>query len=105
FPEIFRDFNARMWTPGGFRKPLGAAERIWKTESGKAEFTVPDELPGNPDMDGGPGVLRLFTIRSDGQFNTTIYSHDDRFRGVHGSRMVLFMGTADMARHGLTQGD
>ncbi|MDY0964374.1 FdhF/YdeP family oxidoreductase [Massilia sp. CFBP9026] len=105
FPEIFHDFNERMWTPGGFRKPLGAAERIWKTESGKAEFTAPDELPGNPDMDGGPEVLRLFTIRSDGQFNTTIYSHDDRFRGVHGSRMVLFMGQADMARYGLDKGD
>ena len=105
FPEIFRDFNARMWTPGGFRKPLGAAERIWKTDSGKAEFTAPDELPGNPDMDGGVGVLRLFTIRSDGQFNTTIYSHDDRFRGVHGSRMVLFMSEADMAAYGLAQGE
>ena len=105
FPEIFHDFNERMWTPGGFRKPLGAAERIWKTESGKAEFTAPDELPGNPDMDGGAEVLRLFTIRSDGQFNTTIYSHDDRFRGVHGSRMVLFMGQADMARYGLDKGD
>ena len=105
FPEIFHDFNERMWTPGGFRKPLGAAERIWRTESGKAEFTAPDELPGNPDMDGGAGVLRLFTIRSDGQFNTTIYSHDDRFRGVHGRRMVLFMGEADMARLGLDKGD
>ncbi|WP_313168903.1 FdhF/YdeP family oxidoreductase [Massilia oculi] len=105
FPEIFHDFNERMWTPGGFRKPLGAAERIWKTGSGKAEFTAPDELPGNPDMDGGAEVLRLFTIRSDGQFNTTIYSNDDRFRGVHGSRMVLFMGEADMARYGLDKGD
>jgi len=105
FPEIFRDFNQRMWTPGGFRKPLGAAERIWKTDSGKAEFTAPDELPGDPDMDGGAQVLRLFTIRSDGQFNTTIYSHDDRFRGIHGSRMVLFMAEADMTRHGLAKGD
>lgn len=105
FPEIFHDFNARMWTPGGFRKPLAAAERIWKTDSGKAEFTTPDELPGNPDLDGGEQVLRLFTIRSDGQFNTTIYNLDDRFRGVHGSRMVLFMAEADMARHGLAKGD
>lgn len=105
FPEIFRDFNERMWTPGGFRKPLAAAERIWNTDSGKAEFTTPDELPGNPDLPGGPQMLRLFTIRSDGQFNTTIYSHDDRFRGIHGSRMVLFMAQADMARHGLAKGD
>ena len=105
FPTIFNELNERMWTPGGYRKPLAAAERIWKTESGKAEFTAPDELPGNPDLQGGADILRLFTIRSDGQFNTTIYSHDDRFRGVSGSRMVLFMNAADMARYGLNKGD
>lgn len=105
YPEIFHDFNARMWTPGGFRKPLGAANRVWKTESGKANFTVPEALQGNPDLKGGAGTLRLFTVRSDGQFNTTIYSHDDRFRGVYGSRMVIFMARADMARYALKQGD
>jgi len=105
FPAIFHDFNERMWTPGGFRKPLGAAERVWNTDSGKAEFTPPEQLAGNPDMQGGPDVLRLFTIRSDGQFNTTIYSHDDRFRGVNGSRMVLFMAPRDIERYGLAQGD
>ncbi|MGI4844527.1 MAG: FdhF/YdeP family oxidoreductase [Janthinobacterium lividum] len=105
YPEIFHDFNARMWTPGGFRKPLGAAHRVWKTESGKANFTVPEALAGNPDLKGGRDTLRLFTVRSDGQFNTTIYSHDDRFRGVYGSRMVIFMARADMARHALKQGE
>jgi molybdopterin-dependent oxidoreductase alpha subunit len=105
YPDIFHDFNARMWTPGGFRKPVGAAERKWKTESGKANFTVPEGLPGNPDLQGTPATLRLFTVRSDGQFNTTIYSLDDRFRGVYGSRMVVFMGRADMAQRGLAQGD
>ena len=105
YPEIFHDFNARMWTPGGFRKPVAASNRVWKTDSGKAAFTVPEGLQGNPDLAGGPATLRLFTVRSDGQFNTTIYSHDDRFRGVYGSRMVLFMSRADMARHALAQGD
>jgi len=105
YPDIFGDFNARMWTPGGFRKPVGAAHRVFDTESKRAEFTVPEELPGDPDMDAGPPALRLFTIRSDGQFNTTIYHEDDRFRGVFGSRMVLFMARGDMARLGLAQGD
>jgi molybdopterin-dependent oxidoreductase alpha subunit len=105
YPEIFHDFNARMWTPGGFRKPVGAAQRSWKTDSGKAQFTVPEGLAGDPDLQAGPATMRLFTVRSDGQFNTTIYSHDDRFRGVYGSRMVLFMGRADMARRALAAGD
>ncbi|WEF34615.1 FdhF/YdeP family oxidoreductase [Pseudoduganella chitinolytica] len=106
YPAIFHDFETRMWRPGGFRKPLAAAQRIWHTDSGKATFTVPDELPGDPDTARAmPGALTLFTVRSDGQFNTTIYSLDDRFRGVRGSRMVLFMAAADMARHALAEGD
>jgi molybdopterin-dependent oxidoreductase alpha subunit len=106
FPSIFRDFNERMWTPGGFRKPLGAAERVWDTPSKRAEFTVPASLQADADADSpDPAALRLFTVRSDGQFNTTIYSNEDRFRGVSGSRMVLFMSPVDMARLQLADGD
>jgi formate dehydrogenase major subunit len=105
YPKIFHDFNARMWTPGGFRKPVAAAERKWNTPTGKANFTVPEGLETDPDMPGEPGTLRLFTVRSDGQFNTTIYSLDDRFRGVTGNRMVLFMAREDMDALGLKDGD
>ena len=42
YPDEFHDFNARMFTPGGFYRGNAARERIWKTKSGKAEFTVPD---------------------------------------------------------------
>jgi anaerobic selenocysteine-containing dehydrogenase len=31
------------------------------------------------------------TLRSNDQFNTTIYGYHDRFRGVKGTRDVLFM--------------
>ena len=104
YPEIFHEFNQRMWTPGGFRKPVAAAKREWKTPTGKANFTVPDTLSADPDMPLAPDALRLFTVRSDGQFNTTIYSLEDRFRGVQ-DRNVLFMAGADMARLGLADGD
>jgi formate dehydrogenase major subunit len=105
YPEIFHDFNARMWTPGGFRKPVAAAQRQWKTPNGKANFTVPDSLTVDPDMPDHPDTLRLFTVRSDGQFNTTIYSLDDRFRGVEGDRKVLLMSRADMDARGLRDGE
>ncbi|MEX3936647.1 FdhF/YdeP family oxidoreductase [Paraburkholderia phymatum] len=106
YPEIFHDFDARMWTPGGFPRPLPARERKWQTKSGKAEFLVPDELGEDPDMpEREPGALRLMTLRSDSQFNTTIYNHDDRFRGIKGTRMVLLLNRADMAMRGLHQGD
>ena len=41
YPDQFKDFNQRMFEPGGFPRPLGARERKWKTPNGKANFTVP----------------------------------------------------------------
>lgn len=106
FPEIFHDFNARMWTPGGFRRPLPAAKREWKTPNGKANFKTPRGFDEDPDVHtDDPNVLRLMTIRSDDQFNTTVYTLDDRFRGVFGTRRVLLMNPADIARLGFTVGD
>ena len=104
YPAIFHDFNERMWTPGGFHRPIPAAERKWETKSGKAEFLTPTSLTEDPDVPASqPDVLRLFTLRSDSQFNTTIYNLDDRFRGIHGSRMVLLMNDHDIERLGLSQ--
>jgi molybdopterin-dependent oxidoreductase alpha subunit len=106
YPDIFHDFNARMWIPGGFRRALPAAERRWKTPNGKANFVVPEGLQEDPDMPAaGDDVLRLMTMRGDDQFNTTIYGMDDRFRGVHGTRSVLFINRDDIARLGLRDGD
>jgi anaerobic selenocysteine-containing dehydrogenase len=35
-------------------------------------------------------------MRSHDQYNTTIYSLDDRYRGVFGGHMVAFLNEADM---------
>jgi anaerobic selenocysteine-containing dehydrogenase len=39
----------------------------------------------------------MMTIRSHDQFNTTIYGLDDRYRGIHGGRRVIFMNRDDIA--------
>ena len=44
YPDEFHDFNARMWTACGFYRGNSARERVWKTRSGKAEFTTPEHL-------------------------------------------------------------
>ena len=49
-------------------------------------------------------VLDLITLRSNDQFNTTIYGYDDRFRGVNGTRAVLFMNESDIKRLGPADG-
>ncbi len=106
YPDMFRDFNARLFQPGGFHRPLAARRREWKTKTGKANFIVPESLAGNIDTPPGQtDILQLTTIRSQGQFNTTVYSDRDRFRGVSGTRMVLFMNPADIARTALKEGD
>ncbi|MDD1508783.1 FdhF/YdeP family oxidoreductase [Pseudomonas sp. CNPSo 3701] len=108
YPKIFHDFEARMWQPGGFHRPLAAAQREWATESGKAQFAVPQQLVADNDVSAAYGrrdVLQLMTIRSNDQFNTTIYGYEDRFRGVYGTRSVIFMNADDIARLGLAGGD
>ena len=47
----------------------------------------------------------LITVRSNDQFNTTVYGYHDRFRGIKGTRMVLFMNAHDIDRLGLRDGD
>lgn len=100
----FDDYNARIRVPGGFRMPLPPTERKWPTPSGKAMFSV---FPGVREnyLPWADDVLRLITIRSHDQYNTTIYGMDDRYRGVFGRRDVLFMNPADMAARGLEHGD
>lgn len=103
YPEQFKDFNKRMFTPGGFHRPNAARHRQWKTETGKANFISPPSLSAT-GFDDAPGRLRLVTLRSNGQFNTTVYSNDDRFRGVHDTRMIVFMNPADIAQFNLRDG-
>jgi anaerobic selenocysteine-containing dehydrogenase len=106
YPEIFYDYDRRMWEPGGFHRPLPARDRVWKTKTGKANIITPKGLDEDLDMpDVGHGTLRLITLRSNDQFNTTVYSYNDRFRGIHGTRMVVLMNRDDMHRLGLAEGE
>lgn len=105
--EMFKDVNDRIWTPGGFERPIPARERKWETKSGRANFLVPPEPRDDPRaiVKEGGNVLRLTTLRSNDQFNTTVYGYSDRYRGVEGTRMVVFMNADDVARLGLKKGE
>lgn len=103
YPDQFHDFNDRVFTPGGFYRGNPARERIWKTDSGKAQFTVPTNMSAFGVADA-PGRWRLITMRSNDQFNTTIYGYSDRLRGIEGTRDVLLMNPEDIAAEGLREG-
>ncbi len=98
----FEDFNERVRRPHGFRLSQPARERGFLTASGRAEFGLAP-LPG--DVEPGQGRLMLATVRSHDQFNTTIYSNDDRYRGLKGLRTVVFMNDGDMRDRGLAEFD
>jgi molybdopterin-dependent oxidoreductase alpha subunit len=75
--------------------------RTFPTTSGKAEFTVsPLEVLTLPE-----GRLVLQSLRSHDQFNTTIYGLDDRYRGIHSGRRVVFISDADLRELGFADGD
>ena len=103
YPEQFHDFNQRVFTPGGFYRGNSARERVWKTESGKAQFTMPAAMR-SVGFDDAPGRYRLMSLRSNDQFNTTIYGYSDRLRGIEGTRDVVLMNPEDIAEAGLTKG-
>ena len=103
YPDEFAKFNERLFTPGGFYRGNAARDRVWKTESGKAEFTVPDHLSA-AGFEDAPGRYRLMTLRSNDQFNTTIYGYSDRLRGIEGTRDVLLMHPDEIAAAGLKEG-
>ncbi|BBC72207.1 formate dehydrogenase [Altererythrobacter sp. B11] len=103
YPDQFHDMDTRMWQPGGFYRGNAAHDRVWKTDSGLAEFTTPDVLNACGVGDA-PGRYHLVTLRSNDQFNTTIYGHSDRLRGLEGSRMILLISPQEMERAGLKEG-
>ncbi|MEV6104226.1 FdhF/YdeP family oxidoreductase [Streptomyces sp. NPDC051940] len=97
----FEDFNRRVRLPLGFRIKQPARELVFLTPSGRAEFStapLPDVVPA-------PGTLALGTMRSHDQWNTTIYSDNDRYRGIKNLRTLVFMNRADMRDRGIEEFD
>ncbi len=103
FP-IFQAYNARIRQPGGFHLTSPARERIWATPSGRANFLVMRGFDEDP-TDKDPQVLWLTTMRSHDQYNTTLYSRSDRYRGVFGQRDVVFLNAREVASRGLAAGE
>ncbi|MFJ4031151.1 FdhF/YdeP family oxidoreductase [Streptomyces griseoluteus] len=95
--EGFEDFNRRVRLRLGFRIDQPARELVFRTPTERAEFSS----AGLTDVVPATGMLKLGTMRSHDQWNTTIYSDDDRYRGVRNLRTLIFMNKEDMAERGL----
>ena len=97
----FDNYNERVRMKGGFYLPNGPREQQFETESSKANFFVTPLDKYTLQK----GELMMMSIRSHDQFNTTIYGLQDRYRGVHNERRVIFMNAADIEKNSLSKGD
>jgi molybdopterin-dependent oxidoreductase alpha subunit len=95
----FENYNARVREPGGFYLPNAARERVFNTASGKAVFTIHPL----PDHNLAPDQYLMMTIRSHDQFNTSVYSANDRYRGISDDRRVVFLNREDIEAAGLRE--
>ncbi|SDY49772.1 FdhF/YdeP family oxidoreductase [Herbiconiux ginsengi] len=94
-------YNEKVRRPGGFVLPNGPRDsRTFPTTAGKAILTVNELEP----IECPPGRLLLQTLRSHDQFNTTIYSRNDRYRGIKKGRDVVFVNPDDLLELGLEDG-
>jgi len=103
YPALYEGFSERITALHGFHLDVAPRRRAWLTPNGKANFLILPGLAVNAAVDD-PDMLRLATVRSHDQFNTTIYSYNDRYRGVYNDRMILFVNAEDRAARGLEAG-
>ncbi|MBX2810838.1 MAG: FdhF/YdeP family oxidoreductase [Myxococcales bacterium] len=88
----FEDYNQQVRGSHGFSLPNPVHAGQFPLPGGRARFHV-HELP---DLQLARGRFWLTTLRSHDQFNTTIYTANDRYRGVYGHRWVVLMSEEDM---------
>ncbi|MDV6317638.1 FdhF/YdeP family oxidoreductase [Chromohalobacter sp. HP20-39] len=103
-PETFRDYNRRLDAEGVFHLDIAARNRVWNTDSGKANFLFPGDMLTEDDSVPDATHFQLLSIRGHDQFNTTVYSYDDRYRDIYGTRSVVMMNPTDMEKHGFKAG-
>lgn len=97
----FENYNSQVRKKAGFVLPNGPRDsRTFATKVGKAMITV----NALERLERPVGRLILQTMRSHDQFNTTIYSLNDRYRGIHKGRDVVFVNPQDLDELGLIDG-
>jgi len=97
----FDNFNERIKPKDGFYLGNSARDRVWVNAGKKAAF----QMLSVPDGTLPAGQLKLMTLRSHDQYNTTVYDHDDRYRGIKNAREIVFCNANDLAERGLKDGD
>ena len=107
YPEMFKDFNntdvAARWFPPAAHRPAIASGRPRPAK--RTSFRRRRSLPTSKSTRSA--ATSSSSPRSAARANSTQPSiqYRDRFRGVDGTRMALFMNENDIVRLGLREGD
>jgi molybdopterin-dependent oxidoreductase alpha subunit len=99
----FGDYNKRVRIPGGFYLPNSARDAKFRTELYGDK--LPFSITGLPENKLAADEYMMSSVRSHDQFNTTIYGLEDRYRGIHNERRVIFMNKADIEDGGFKAGE
>jgi molybdopterin-dependent oxidoreductase alpha subunit len=100
----FDGYNQRVRRRGGLELPNAARQGDFSAvPGGRARLSAVD-WSGDPHP-LPDDALTMMTVRSHDQFNTTVYADDDRYRGVHGERRIVFVNAGDAEARGLAAED
>ena len=98
----FENYNSRVRNKSGFYLPNPPRDNLtFYTDSKKANFRF-HELNG---IHPGSGEFVMMTIRSHDQYNTTVYSNQDRYRGIKAGRRIVMMNPEDAKEHKIRAGE
>tara|TARA_B100001250_G_scaffold399748_1_gene409472 strand:- start:363 stop:2066 length:1704 start_codon:yes stop_codon:yes gene_type:complete len=98
----FNDYNSRVRAKAGFYLPNPPRDNLtFNTQTGKANFRFHNISSLSP----GENEYVMMTIRSHDQYNTTVYSGEDRYRGIKSGRRIVMMNPIDVKESNLRAGD
>ncbi|MDZ7741286.1 MAG: FdhF/YdeP family oxidoreductase [Bacteroidota bacterium] len=100
FTEMVPDYSGydeKSCKKQGFYLYNPLKERVFKTDTGKAKFSIRQLNTAKCK----PDELMLMSVRSHDQFNTGIFGLSDRYRGIKDERRVAFMNKEDMKALGI----
>ena len=98
----FHDYNAQVRKKPGFYLPNPPRDNLaFNTKSRKANFRFHNLSRLHPEEN----EYVMMTIRSHDQYNTTVYSGEDRYRGIKSGRRIVMMNSIDAKESNLRAGD
>ena len=98
----FTDYNSRVREKSGFYLPNSPRDSLtFDTDTKKANFRLHEITSMKPNI----SEFVMMTIRSHDQYNTTVYSGQDRYRGIKSGRRIVMINPQDAKENNFQAGE